>query len=90
MTFQPAESACAFAWRNYLLTHKGVDENDARRTALQSYLASFSKRDFDHLQVAAVAYLKKLDELGDDRDARLAANEALATFLEARDGRPTI
>jgi hypothetical protein len=33
--------------------------------------------DFDLLQTAAVAYLKKLDELHDDRAARLAADKAL-------------
>jgi hypothetical protein len=33
---------------------------------------------FDMLQVAAVIYLKKLDELGEDLEARLAANDSLA------------
>jgi hypothetical protein len=36
------------------------------------------------LQIAAVAYLKKLDELHDDRGARLAADQALAERLESR------
>jgi hypothetical protein len=39
---------------------------------------------FDLLQIAAVAYLKKLDELHDDRGARLAADQALAQCLGSR------
>jgi hypothetical protein len=35
------------------------------------------------LQIAAVAYLKKLDELHDDRGARLAADQTLAECLES-------
>jgi hypothetical protein len=40
------------------------------------------------LQVAAVAYLKKLDEWHDDRAARLAADQALAECLEPRGAQP--
>jgi len=79
---QVVEGACAFAWRNYLLLHAGVSENDDRRAALSSYVTSVGEAgdcDFDVLQVAAVAYLKKLDELLQERDARLAADEVLAT-----------
>jgi hypothetical protein len=36
------------------------------------------------LQIAAVAYLKHLDKLHDDRGARLAADQALAECLETR------
>jgi hypothetical protein len=36
------------------------------------------------LQIAAVAYLKKLDELHDDRGARLAADQALVECLASR------
>jgi hypothetical protein len=36
------------------------------------------------LQIAAVAYLKKLDELHDERGARLAADQTLAKCLEDR------
>ena len=39
---------------------------------------------FDLLQIAAVAYLKNLDELHDDRGARLAADQVLAECLETR------
>jgi len=81
MTSHAVEGACAFAWRNYLLVHKGVNENDDRRTALDRYvngLYDAGERRVDILQVAAVIYLKKLDELGEDRQARLAADETLA------------
>ena len=81
MNTQVAEGACAFAWRNYLLLHTGVSENDDRRAALSRYVTSVVEAgdcDFDVLQVAAVVYLKKLDELLEDQDARLAADELLA------------
>ena len=74
MTSQAIESACAFAWRNYLLFHSGISENDNRRSALFRYVTNVrdtGEYDFDLLQIAAVAYLKKLDELHDDRGARL-------------------
>ena len=73
---QVVEGACAFAWRNYLLRHTGVSENDDRRAALHRYVSSICETrgyDFDTLQVAAVEYLKKLDELLEEQDARLAA-----------------
>ena len=91
MTPQAVEGACAFAWRNYLLLHSGVSENDNRRSALYSYVTSLreiGENDFDHLQIAAVAYLRKLDELHDDRGARLAADQALAECLESRSAKP--
>ncbi len=65
MTTPVAESACAFAWRNYLLLHSCVSENDDRSDALRcyvTYLCEIGDYDFDHLQFAAVTYLKKLDE----------------------------
>jgi hypothetical protein len=91
MTSLAIEGACAFAWRNYLLLHSGISENDNRRSALYRYVASLrdtGEDDFDLLQVAAVAYLKKLDELHDDRRARLAAGHILAECLESRRARP--
>jgi hypothetical protein len=91
MTPQAAEGACAFAWRNYLLLHSGVSENDNRRSALYRYvtnLRDIDENDFDLLQIAAAAYLRKLDELHDDRGARLAANQALAEYLESRSAKP--
>ena len=87
MTTQAIESACAFAWRNYLLFHSGISENDNRRSALFRYVTNVrdtGEYDFDLLQIAAVAYLKKLDELHDDRGARLAADQALAERLKSR------
>ena len=82
-----SEGACAFGWRNYLLLHSGISENDTRRSALNRYvtdLCDTGEYDFDLLQIAAVVYLKKLDEFHDDRGARLAADQALAACLESR------
>jgi hypothetical protein len=86
MTSQAIEGACAFAWRNYLLLHSGVSENDNRRSALHRYVTNLrdaGEYDFDLLQIAAVTYLKKLDEFHDDRSARLAADQTLAACLES-------
>jgi hypothetical protein len=91
MTSQTIEGACAFAWRNYLLLHNGISENDTRRSALYRYvvnLRDIGEDDFDLLQIAAVAYLKKLDELHDDRSARLAVVQILAERLESRSAQP--
>lgn len=87
MTSQAIEGACAFAWRNYLLLHNSISENDSRRSALYRYVTNLrdtDEHDFDLLQIAAVAYLRKLDQLHDDRGARLAADQALAECLESR------
>ncbi|QIO31468.1 hypothetical protein [Bradyrhizobium sp. 1(2017)] len=91
MSSQAREGACAFAWRNYLLRHSGISENDNRRSALHRYISNLrdtGEDDFNLLQIAAVAYLKKLDELHDDRCARLAADQALAECLEASNSQP--
>jgi hypothetical protein len=64
-----------------------ISENDSRRSALYRYVADLREAgeyDFDLLQIAAVAYLKKMDELHDDRGARLAADQTVAECLEAR------
>ena len=87
MTSQATEGACAFAWRSYLLVHSSISENDSRRAVLYRYVTDLNdtgEYDFDLLQIAAVSYLKKLDELHDDRGARLAADQALAERLESR------
>ena len=87
MTSQATEGACAFAWRNYLLLHSGISENDNRRSALLRYVTDLhdtGEHDFDRLQIAAVHYLKVLDELHDDRAARLAADQTLAEYLNSR------
>ena len=89
MTFQATEGACAFAWRNYLLVHSGIVEDDHRRSALHRYLTNLGDAgdfDFGLLQIAAVSYLKSLDELHDDRGARLAADKALANVAHSRRG----
>ena len=91
MSSQAVEGACAFAWRNYLLLHSGISENDNTRSALFRYVTNLrdtGEYDFDLLQIAAVAYLKKLDELHDDRGARRAADQALAERLESRGAQP--
>ena len=91
MTSQATESACAFAWRNYLLLHSGISETDNRRAALYRYITDLrdtGEYDFGHLQIAAVAYLKKLDELHDDRGARLTADQALAECLASGSAQP--
>ena len=84
---QAIEGACAFAWRNYLLIHNDISENDDRRSDLFRYvtnLRKFGEYDFELLQIAAITYLKTLDELHDDRRARLAADQALAERLVSR------
>jgi len=91
MNCHAIEGACAFAWRNYLLLHSGISENDNRRSTLSRYVTNLrdtGEYDFDLLQIAAVAYLKGLDELHDDRRARLAADQALAEQLESRRAQP--
>jgi hypothetical protein len=91
MTNQAMESACAFAWRNYLLLHSDVSETDIRRSTLHRYVANLrdsGEYDFDLLQIAAVSYLRKLDEFHDDRGARAAADQALAKCLESRNTQP--
>jgi hypothetical protein len=87
MISRTAEGACAFAWRNYLLRHSGVPENDRRRSALYRYITDLrdtGEHDFDALQVAAVAYLNCLDESKDDHAARHTADLALAKCVERR------
>lgn len=82
-----AEGACAFAWRNYLLRHSNISEDDDRRSALYRYVTNLHQAggyDFDLLQIAAVAYLRNLDRLHDARAARLAADQAVARSLSSR------
>ena len=84
MTSRAAEGACAFAWRIYMLHHQGVDETDDRLAALRRYITELSEvgeDDFDVLQVAAVMYLKKLDEGYRDEKARDASSQAVARRL---------
>ena len=79
MTSQAIEAACAFAWRNYLLLHSSISENDSRRSALYRYVTNLrdtGEYDFDLLQVAAVAYLNNwtncmTTEVRDSRQIKL-------------------
>ena len=80
MDIRTAEVACASAWRNYLLLHKEVDEDDDRRTTLLRYLTNLcedGEHNPDTLQRAGLAYLRKLDDLSEERDERLARYRAL-------------
>ena len=82
MISRAVQGVCAFVWRTYLLSHKGVDENDSRRAALHRYVSDLrdsGEHDFDTLQVAGLVYLRRLDEFGEDRRAREAASAALVT-----------
>ena len=93
MSSQAREGACAFAWRNYLLLHSDISEHDNRRSALYRYIANLrdtGEDDFDLMQTAAVAYLKKLDELHDDQRAQLAADQVLSECLEARNSQTEV
>jgi hypothetical protein len=86
MTSQVLEGAC-FRLEELHAPPHGISENDSRRSAFHRYIANLHDTgdyDFDLLQIAAVAYLKKLDELHDDRGARLAADQALVECLASR------
>ena len=51
MISRVTEGACAFAWRNYLLLHSEMSENDSRRSALYRYVTNLrdtGEDDFDH------------------------------------------
>ena len=57
-----------------------VSKDDHRRSAYHRYLTALGDAgdfDFDLLQIAGGSYLKSLDELHDDRGARLAADLGL-------------
>ena len=80
MAIRAAEAACASAWRTYLLLHKDVNEDDDRLTTLRRYITNLyedGECDPDALQKAGLLYLRKLDELGEERDERLARYRAL-------------
>ena len=88
MTSQPLEDVCAVIWHNHMLVNSGVSENDDRRTALYRFIRDLhayggDEYDFDILQVAGAAYLRKLGDLGED-NARHAGAEAVAERLKSR------
>ena len=89
MISQPVEDVCAVIWRNYMLVNNEAREGDDRRSALYRFIRDLNacpEYDFDILQVAGAVYLKKLDEFGEDRDARRAGAEAAARSLKSRIG----
>jgi len=80
MAIRAAEAACTSAWRTYLLLHKEVNEDDDRLTTLRRYITNLCEDgecNPDTLQKAGLLYLRKLDELGEERDERLARYRAL-------------
>jgi hypothetical protein len=59
--------AFARAWNLYLLTNEGVDENDERRATLERFIrkqCDARAEDTEMLVVAALKYLKDLDQSG--------------------------
>ncbi len=75
-----AELASASAWRTYLLLHRDVSEDDDRLTTLNRYvcyLCEAGENNPDTLLREGLLYLRKLDELGEERDKRLARYRAL-------------
>jgi hypothetical protein len=80
MANRAAELASASAWRTYLLLHSDVSEDDDRRTTLHRYvfnLCEAGENNQDALLRAGLLYLRKLDELGEQRDDQLARYRAL-------------
>jgi hypothetical protein len=80
MANNAADVASASAWRAYLLLHSDVNEDDNRRRMLHwfvSNLCEAGENNPDALQRAGLVYLRKLDELGDERDEQLARYRAL-------------
>ena len=73
------------------LIHNSISEDDDRRSDLFRYVRNLQQTGgygFDLLQIAAVAYLKNLDQLHDERAARLAADQTIAERLESRRAQP--
>jgi len=80
MAYRVAEVACASAWSTYLLLHREVNEDDDRRVALDRYVSNLcdsGEDDPDALQTAGLAYLRKLDQVAAEWEARLASYRAL-------------
>src|SRR5258705_1021654 len=66
MTSQTTEGACAFAWRNYLLLHSGISENDRTRSALYRYVTNLRdtvEYGFALLQISSVASFQNSNAL---------------------------
>ncbi|MBR1128411.1 hypothetical protein [Bradyrhizobium iriomotense] len=85
MTSRAAEFARAAAWSTYLMAHTGVEEDDDRRTALDRYIINLcesGEQDPIALQKAGLAYLHRLDQLGEEREERLARYHTLDRAIE--------
>ena len=80
MGTRTAEVAFASAWRTYLLLHRDVSEHDDRRATLRCYISNLFKageNNPDALRRAGLLYLRRLDELGEEHNERLARYRAL-------------
>jgi hypothetical protein len=58
------EAACSRAWSVYLLINNGIDENDARRAALENFIRQrweAGVNEAELLVVEGLKHLKKLD-----------------------------
>jgi hypothetical protein len=68
-----------------MLVNSGVTENDEQRAALYQFISDLHacyEYDFDILQVAGAAYLRKLSKLSED-EARLVGAEAAVSRLKS-------
>jgi hypothetical protein len=80
MPCRAVEAASACAWRTYLSVHQDVDQDDDRRITLDRYVTNLwdaGEHDPDALQAAGLVYLRKLDQLGQEWEARHARYKAL-------------
>ena len=80
MGTRTAEVAFASAWRTCSLLHSDVTEDDDRRATPRCYISNLFKageNDPDALRRAGLLYLRRLDELGEEHDERLARYRAL-------------
>ena len=58
------QAACSRAWSVYLLINNGIDENDARRAALENFIRQrweAGVNEAELLVVEGLKHLKKLD-----------------------------
>jgi hypothetical protein len=62
------EDLARMTWGVYLITHANVDENDHRQCGLRRFMQkryTAGERDHDDLMCSGLAYLRRLDILGD-------------------------
>ena len=63
------ETACARAWRVYLMINTGLDENDARCSSLRRFIRQrweAGSSDAELLAVEGLKYLKRLERSSED------------------------